>query len=124
MRASSVRASAFAVVVLWCGVSFTQDRPNEKSAATVVKDYENPGTALGLLQQAHGGDGSAFVAQDELDPLIHKDGGGACASAVCVDLMQVLRVMAGLDRLPDPHKAVLAAFKDQPELLAGRVTNE
>lgn len=124
MRASVVRASVFAVVVLWCRVSSAQDRPSEKIAATVVKDYENPGTALGLLQQAHGGDGTAFVAQDELDPLIHKDGGGACASAVCVDLMQVLRVMAGLGGLPDPHKAVLAAFKDQPELLAGRVTNE
>ena len=40
MRASAVRTSACAVVVLWCGVSFAQDKPNEKIAATVVKPFQ------------------------------------------------------------------------------------
>jgi alkylation response protein AidB-like acyl-CoA dehydrogenase len=38
--------------------------------------------------------------------------------------MQVLRVMAGLDKMTNPHRCVIAAFADQPELLKGRVTNE
>jgi hypothetical protein len=52
MRARAVRTSACVVVVLWCGVSFAQDKPDEKIAAAVVKNYENPGTALGSLQGA------------------------------------------------------------------------
>jgi alkylation response protein AidB-like acyl-CoA dehydrogenase len=126
MKVNALKTTACAVaVLLCCGVSLAQDKPNEKkNTASVFKDYENPWVALNLLQQAHGRDGNTFVAQGELDPLIHKDGGGACASTVCIDLVQTLRVMSGLECLPNPHKAVLAAFKDQPELLAGRVTNE
>ncbi|MBO0696960.1 MAG: acyl-CoA/acyl-ACP dehydrogenase [Zavarzinella sp.] len=116
-------AVSVAALVLGCGLpADAQDKSGERSAA--AKEYENPGFALNLLQRAHGPDEDAFVAQGELDPLIDPAGGGACASAVCADLMQALRVMAGLDRYPNPHKVALAAFRDQPALLKGRVSNE
>lgn len=116
---------ALVALALWGGFAPAQEKPPQKAIVTpVAKDYEHPAKALGMLQQAHGKDGDVFVAQEELDPLIHKDGGGACPSAACIDAMQVLRVMAGLDRLRNPHKAALAAFKDQPALLAGRLSNE
>lgn len=110
---------------LWCGPAHSQEQPSVKAIVRpVVKDYEQAGEAIGMLQRADGKDGEVFVAQGELDSLIAKDGGGACPSAACIDLTQVLRVMAGLDPLRNPHKAALAAFKDQPDLLAGRLTND
>ncbi len=85
---------------------------------------QTPGEALSLLQQAHGTDGATFVVQEELDTLVDERGGGACATAAGIDAVQGLRVLAGMDKLPNPHKAVLAAIKAQPELLKGRVSND
>lgn len=117
--------TAVVTITFLSQLASAQDKSIQKAIVTpVLKEHEHPAKALGMLQQAHGKDGDVFVAQEELDPLIHKDGGGACPSAACVDAMQVLRVMAGLDRLRNPHKAALAAFKDQPDLLAGRLSNE
>ncbi|MFO0851845.1 MAG: acyl-CoA dehydrogenase family protein [Gemmataceae bacterium] len=87
------------------------------------KSMDDPGDAIAHLQAAHAKDGTVFVLQDELNPLIHKDGGGACATAAAVDALQAVRVMSGRKPLPNPHKAALAAFADHPELLAGRVPN-
>lgn len=89
-----------------------------------VPRLDHPATALSALQDAHKKTADAFVAQDELDALIHSGGGGACPSAVSIDALQTLRVMAGLERLANPHKAALAAFANQKSLLDGRITNE
>lgn len=92
--------------------------------ATEVAALETPFEVLSKLQAAHESDSSTFVVQEELDCLIRKGGGGACASAAGIDLLQVMRLMAGLEQLPNPHKVVLSSFEDQNELLNGRVTND
>src|SRR5262245_27217847 len=97
----------FAALALYLGgISYADDKPVADKAVkpAVVRDYESPTVALDSLQRAHGKDASTFVVQGDLDGLIHKDGGGACASAAGIDLLQALRVMAGLDKLPNPHK--------------------
>lgn len=80
--------------------------------------------ALDLLQKQHAVGECGFVIQSELDELIAENGGGACASAAAIDALQSLRLMAGIEKLSNTHKAVLAAFKHDRELLKGRVTNE
>jgi cyclohexanecarboxyl-CoA dehydrogenase len=67
---------------------------------------------------------NVFVVQGELDPVIRQGGGGACASAVAIDAIQTLRLMAGMKPLASPHKAALDAIGKQDELLNGRVSNE
>ena len=98
--------------------------PSKPLTPLAAKDYESPTVALDTVQAAHAKDASTFVLQNELDGLIDENGGGACASAVAIDLLQTLRVMSGTDKLPNPHKAALAAFKNQKALLKGRVTND
>lgn len=114
------------ISLVWIGAGVGQDKPNSgiPRPAPSASAFEDPKQALAVLQRLHGKDASAFVAQGELDGLIHPDGGGACATAACVDLMQALRLMDGLDGIPNPHKAALAAFSKKPELLKGRISNE
>lgn len=80
-------------------------------------------TILQSLQTAHSNSGEVFVAQNDLDPLIRAGGGGACASAAAIDWLQTMRSMAGEGPLENPHRAVIASFKNQPDLLNGRVSN-
>ncbi len=80
--------------------------------------------AVTRLRDTHSTNANPFVVQSELDTVIREGGGGACASAAAVDAIQVLRTMAGRGVLNNPHRAVLAAFSNQPELLNGRVTND
>jgi alkylation response protein AidB-like acyl-CoA dehydrogenase len=90
----------------------------------ISKDFQNPTETLEFLQKIHGINGTTFVAQAELDTLIHRDGGGSCPSAMAVNLAQALRLMAGLERFQNPHKIALAAFKKYPDLLLGRLRND
>lgn len=89
--------------------------------AVTTHTAESAITALQALQE-QGQD--AFVVQGELDPVIRQGGGGACASAAAIDAIQTLRLMTGMEPLPYPHKASLAAIGKQDELLNGRVSNE
>ncbi len=93
-------------------------------ASDAAREHENPAVALGSLQRAQAQGASAFVIQGELNDLIQEGGGGACASAAAIDVLQTLRVMAGLEPLPNPHKVVLSSFANQKALLKGRVTND
>lgn len=102
-----------------------QERINEKPPPmAAAKGCEDPGAALSALQAAHLRTENAFIVQDDLEGLIDPQGGGACASAAGIDILQTLRFMSGLDALSNPHKAAIAAFKNQPALLKGRVSNE
>ena len=83
-----------------------------------------PASIFGRLRELHFKDDTTFVIQDELDRLIDKKGGGACASAVAIDLLQGLRLMNDQQPLANPHKSVLHSFKQLPVLLKGRVSNE
>jgi hypothetical protein len=104
---------------------YADDAPRgQKQPAVTAKVPHAPGEALAFLQAAHAKDGSTFVLQGELDALIQDGGGGACASAAGVDALQAFRVMAGQDKLHNPHKVVLASLSAQPDLLKGQVTNE
>lgn len=106
-------------------VSRADDRPNKAMPETSrKKDYENPTVAISALQAAHAKDGTSLVLQGELDPFIASDGGGACPSTAAIDLVQVMRLMAGLDKLHNPHKAALSAFAKNPVLLKGRLSND
>jgi alkylation response protein AidB-like acyl-CoA dehydrogenase len=80
--------------------------------------------AITALQARHRQGENVFVVQDEIDSVIRQGGGGACASAAAIDAIQTLRLMAGKDPLSNPHKAALAAFVKQEELLNGRVSND
>lgn len=80
--------------------------------------------ALTSLQESHSSGKAPFVEQDEIDCLIAESGGGPCASCAGVIALQSLRVMAGLQTIPNAHQTVIESFNDQQELLAGRVTNE
>ena len=95
-----------------------------ESVPKAVQEWEMPSGALSALQKRHAVGMSAFVVQQELDGLIREGGGGACASAAGIDLLQALRIMEGLDPLSNPHQVVLSSFTDQQELLNGRVTND
>ena len=120
-----LRFARIILPALFLATALTTAASGDESPATPSpKDYHHPAVALGNLQHAHGPDRSPFVLQDELDGLIREGGGGACASAAAIDALQTLRVMAGLDPLANPHKAVLKAFRDNKALLKGRVSNE
>ena len=60
--------------------------------------WESPTSALNTLQKIEAQEGNVFAVQGELDSLIAKDGGGACATAAGIDLLQAVRYMAGYDR--------------------------
>src|SRR4051812_2855073 len=103
----------FGVLVLFAaGAGPADDAADGGKApsAARAREWESPSAAIAALRRSHATDHGTFVVQGELDPLIAADGGGACPSAAATDVMQVLRVMAGLDRLPNPHRAALAAF--------------
>ncbi|HRA89406.1 MAG TPA: acyl-CoA dehydrogenase family protein [Planctomycetaceae bacterium] len=127
MRTSNIKGlllGLFTFLFLGTG-SFASDsnEPGSTSSAAITgQDY--PATVLSLLQESQAANVDAFVLQQELDGLIREGGGGACASAAGIDMLQALRIMAGLESLSNPHKIVLSSFRDQPALLDGRVTNE
>jgi alkylation response protein AidB-like acyl-CoA dehydrogenase len=107
------------------GTSFAKEKNDANSSPPAQgMDWEYPAFVLSAMQKSHATASDAFVVQQELDSLIREGGGGACASAAGIDLLQALRMMAGLEKLSNPHKVVLSSFADQPELLNGRVTNQ
>src|SRR5262245_9757660 len=115
MSALATRIVLFAALsCLPLSPAFGLERSNDTSAIG----------ALSALQQSQRESADALVDQAELDVLIHSGGGGACPSAAAIDAIQAIRVMSGLDRLKNPHKAVLAAFTNDKKLLDGRLTNE
>ncbi|MDE2505614.1 MAG: hypothetical protein KGM43_00235, partial [Planctomycetota bacterium] len=94
MYRRSIGTSLVTVAFLaWSGLSLGQETQNDPKIQTgeLLKKRENPREALDALQRSHAKDESTFVVESELDGLIPPDGGGACASAACVDSMQVLR---------------------------------
>lgn len=116
---------ALVALLVFGGVSFASDNNEPGSiSSAVAAEQDHPTTALSLLQESQASDANTFVLQQELDGLIREGGGGACASAAGIDMLQGLRIIAGLERLSNPHKIVLSSFRDQSELLNGRVTNE
>jgi hypothetical protein len=96
-----------------------QERINSASAYNSSSD-----AILSSLQAMQTEHGDVFVVQNELDPLIEASGGGACPSAAGLIAMQALRCMTGSERHPHPHKVALEAFRNQPKLLDGRVSNK
>jgi alkylation response protein AidB-like acyl-CoA dehydrogenase len=96
-----------------------QERIN--SASVYNSSSDEILSSLQAMQTEHG---DVFVVQNELDPLIEASGGGACPSAAGVIAMQALRCMTGGERHPHPHKVALDAFRNQPKLLDGRVSNK
>jgi alkylation response protein AidB-like acyl-CoA dehydrogenase len=94
------------------------------SAPAAIAEQPEASAALSYLQEAQKKDENTFVIQSDINFLIAPDGGGACASAAAIDMLQTLRVMSGLEKLANPHKTVLQAFNNQTDLLKGRVTND
>lgn len=92
--------------------------------ATAETTHSSAASAITAFQTLQEQGKHAFVVQGELNPVIRQGGGGACASAAAIDAIQTLRLMAGMEALPNPHKAALAAIEKQDELLNGRVSNE
>lgn len=82
---------------------------------------DRPAEVLAKLQVAD--EGAGLVPQHEFDWLIAEEGGGACASVTGINLLQTLRVIAGLDPLSNPHRVALSILDKQRALLKGRVSN-
>lgn len=127
MQAQSLRKSilGLGLTLFFFRLCFAVEPTGDSKVTSVdaVKDWQNPTHALSSLQKAHAADTNTLLIQRDLDFLIAADGGGACASAAGINLLQTLRVMTGLDTLPNLHRVALEAFANQPELLKGRVTN-
>jgi alkylation response protein AidB-like acyl-CoA dehydrogenase len=117
-------SSLFCVSVIFICAQASQAQSVVPRQEPTLAELDFPAGALSALQAAQLNSEDAFVPQGELDSLIHSGGGGACPSAAAIDVLQALRVMAGLERLSNPYKAVLAAFAQQKDLLDGRLTNE
>ncbi len=131
MRTNSVTNGICQWIVVSCflaGPTFGENHDQSKGQQSAPQNQDPhfgaASTAIAALQDAQRKSEDALVDQHELDELIHSGGGGGCPSAAAIDALQTLRIMAGLKRLPNPHKAVLAAFTDDKELLNGRLTNE
>ncbi|GAA4446810.1 acyl-CoA dehydrogenase [Novipirellula rosea] len=86
--------------------------------------FLTPNTALDRVQQEHSTEAPIVVSQDELDQLIDCKGGGACPISAALIASQGLRAMAGLPVDPQPHRTALRVFRDKPELLLGRISND
>lgn len=125
MQPRTLKASFFAVVfaLLLARVAVAAESADTKVPTAEVMDRQTPAYVLSALQQAHASDANTLVFQDEFDFLIDKDGGGACPSVAAINLLQSLRIMAGLDKLSNPHRVLLASFASQPDLRKGRLTN-
>lgn len=106
--------------------SFAQQAEQQGSPAAPSTDGQLalPAEALSSLQESHQEESVSFIVQDELDFLIANDGGGACASVAASDCLQVLRVMCHLEKVKNPHKEAISRFKERPDLLNGRLTND
>jgi hypothetical protein len=125
MKGNSFRLFLLFAVVMLSPNSrcLSADSDAANSPTEISENWHSPAFVLQALEREQAKDGRVFVVQSELDPLI-RGGGGACASAAGIDLLQVLRRMSGESTVGNPHQAVLAAIKDQPALLDGRVTND
>ncbi|MFG0255978.1 MAG: hypothetical protein ACF787_12940, partial [Rhodopirellula sp. JB053] len=89
----------------------------EKKAKQPVTGYLNE------LQLAHESSGDVFVEMDDLNFLIREGGGGSCASAAALIVLQTCRSACQLPPVTHPHRVVLESMKDQKALLNGRVNN-
>lgn len=101
-------------------VAAAQDSQTELGAA---KPLLIPELALDRLQAQHNDTTPLLVSQEELDQLIHQDGGGACPIAACLIAEQSLRSMMGLALDLHPHRTALRLFQEKPELKEGRISN-
>ena len=118
-------ASIGIVTAIWCTrLLAVEQQPAAVKVTTAQSKPIYPEDVFRNLRLAHADGASTFVFEKELDDLIDASGGGACASAAGINALQALRVMAGRQPLQNPHKAALAAFVNQKELLKGRVSNE
>lgn len=112
--------SALVLALVLVATSDAQDvsiNASQNTTGQFAKDV------LSTLAKSHLTDHNTFVEQEELGALIAEGGGGPCASAAGIAVLQALRQMAGLEKVANPHKAVLESFHDQKSLLGGRVTN-
>ena len=112
-------ATIFAALLLVPYAAGQEAPPNAAVAPAAV----TPTRVLQELQDAQRTDAAPLVAMADVDFLIREGGGGSCPSAAAFVVMQAARGMIGLDPLERPHRALLAAFRDAPKLLHGRVTN-
>jgi alkylation response protein AidB-like acyl-CoA dehydrogenase len=83
-----------------------------------------PDLALDRLQVDHSDDKPLLVSQEELDQLIHPDGGGACPIAAGLIAEQTMRSMIGFPLDLHPHRTALRLFQEKPELKEGRISNQ
>lgn len=96
-------------------------------ATTASREEASPvlmaGEALETLLEAQDRGSGVLINQSDLDPLIHKGGGGACPSAAALVAYQTMRLQAGFHPDRNPFRTVTAAFAADPSLLRGRLTN-
>lgn len=92
-------------------------------ARAAAYQWPDPETIISNLQRQDQNQ-SPLAIQEQFDPLIRPEGGGACATATAFNLIQIIRSYRSPSFLLNPHAVIADAFLQMPELLDGRVTNE
>lgn len=128
MRAALFRTNwrrSSLLIALVLSPDFARGNPCDAVLGTIVApgEHPTPEAAISELQAEHGRQGNVLAVQGDFDCVIRDGGGGACASATAFNLLQIMRRMTGVEGTLAPHATILAAFKAQPGLLDGRVTN-
>lgn len=120
------------LVLLWPAVSacveaqdVALDAPAATSVATpaATANLRAPSEVLAELQALHASDKETFIEQSEIACFVREGGGGPCASCAGIIVLQTCRVMLGMQKVANPHRAFIEAVSDQKVLLNGRVTN-
>ncbi len=114
----------FALAIASPANAVEQDVHDLQSPMPESTVFLSPEDGLNSVQQNHSEDSPIVVAQGELDQLIDCKGGGACPISAAMIASQGLRVMAGLPVDSQPHRTALRIFRDKPELLLGRISND
>lgn len=87
------------------------------------REEDLPRGAFEALRKALAQNPDALVYQGVYDDRIAPDGGGACPTVCAANLIQGLGVMHGSAPLVDLDQAINSAFRADPKLLEGRLTN-
>ncbi|MEN0060010.1 MAG: hypothetical protein AAGB31_14310 [Bdellovibrio sp.] len=113
MRSSIV----FLMLIILTGVAAESATRCEMALSLDANSAPN---VLGLLHQQHRGSNNIFINQN--DRRAQPSKGGSCGPTSVVNLLQGLRVAAGLPLLEKPYDVIFELFVNDRELLAGNTS--
>jgi alkylation response protein AidB-like acyl-CoA dehydrogenase len=94
------------------------------AAQATDRSERHPADVFARMRNAKMRHPNAVAEQENYSHLVLKDGGGACPTVAAANLIQALGVMSGKAEVIDLDKAIRAAYKSDPLLERGRLSNE